>query len=219
LTDAASSSPPPADAAADLALARAAGAGDEASRRALARRLLERTRATVRYLVGDSPDAPDWVQLGLLEVLRSAHTFRGESRLETWADRIVVRTALRQIKQARKRPESPSAEIGQDNGVEPEAGASPGAPGSGLEPTHPGEALERQRVRRCLAALLQRLGPERRAVLVLHVVLGHSVPEIAAMTDTPEHTVWDRLKVGKRKLRRLILADDTLREWAGKGEP
>ena len=91
----------------DLALTRAAAQGNDAARRILARRLLERTRATIRYLVGDGPDAPDLVQSCMLEILRSTHTYRGEAKLETWADRVAVRTALRLLRQMRLRPELP----------------------------------------------------------------------------------------------------------------
>jgi RNA polymerase sigma-70 factor (ECF subfamily) len=199
VSDTATRARPCPDAAADQHLTRAAAGGDDSARRTLARRLLERTRVTVRYLLGDGPDAQDLVQICLIEVLRSAHTFRGESRLETWADRVVTRTALRELRRRRARPEALMGDVAE----------------ALVERHEPATDLDRNRVRTRMVCQLEKLSPERRTVLVLHVVLGHTVPEIARMIEASEHTVWDRLKKGKQKLRKLILADGILREWAG----
>jgi len=186
----------------DEELVRAATAGGQDARRALADRALDRIRTSVRYLCGDHPDSADFVQLCLVEVLRSVHTFRGDSRLETWVDRITVRTTLRHIKAGRK-----------DQARQRSQRAAP-------EPTlptpadDPERALTRARVQSRLAKVLQKLTPERRGALVLQIVYGYSVREISDLTDAPTETVRDRLKVGKKQLRRLVLTDDALREWA-----
>lgn len=184
----------------DLALIHAAAAGDEGARRHMAKRLLERIRVTVRYLAGDGPDAHDLVQCCLLEILRSIHTFRGEAKLETWADRVGVRTALRLLRQRRQRPEQPTEQVDVRDDRE--------------DAPDPGREMDLTRVRARLARLLEKIVPERRAVLVLHLVHGYTVPEIAELTDAKTHTVWDRLKVGRKQLRKLALREPLLREWA-----
>ena len=74
----------------DRALALAAAAHDAAARRRVVERLLDRVRTTVYYLAPAHPDADDMVQMALVEVLRGLGGFRGDARLETWADRINV---------------------------------------------------------------------------------------------------------------------------------
>ena len=182
----------------DVALARAAGAGDEESCHLVARRLFGRVRTTVRFLSGDSPDQLDLAQECLMEVLGALEGFRGESRLETWADRIVVRTALRLLRRERRRT-APLA---------PEAGDEAPDPGT------PELDLLRARIRARVAVLYQRLSPERRTVMVLQVVHGYTLPEIAALTDTGLETVRSRFKLARKQLRRLVAADPDLREWA-----
>ncbi|MCA9695062.1 MAG: hypothetical protein KC636_36115, partial [Myxococcales bacterium] len=62
------------------------------AREQLVRRLLSRVRRATRALLRDPADADDATQLCLIELLRSAASFRGEGSLEAWSDRIVVRT-------------------------------------------------------------------------------------------------------------------------------
>ena len=181
----------------DLVLARAAGAGDDEACRVVARRLFGRVRTTVRYLCGDSPDHLDLVQECLMEILGSIGCFRGESRLETWADRVVVRTALRLLRQERRR----TAELVPDAG-------------DAADPATPESGLLQARIRARVAALYQKLSPERRTVVVLQVVHGYTLPEIAALTDTGLETVRSRFKLARKQLRRLVAADPDLREWA-----
>lgn len=189
---------PRADRSSDVALAQAAGRSEEKAVRELAERLFDRTRVTVRYLCGNDRDADDLAQISLLEVLRSAGSFRGESSLERWADRITTRTSLRRLKRRRFREgivalsEDPSASI---------RGAAP-------------PEMERSLLRQRLATLLGTLSPERRAVVTLHWVLGYRVAEIAEMMETPVNTVRDRLRVAKRQLRSRIQKDPGLADWA-----
>lgn len=180
----------------DRQLAEAAGRREAWAEQHLARRLLERVRNTVYYLAAGDRDADDLVQLSLVEILRSASAFRGESALETWADRIVVRTALRQLRQRRRR-ESPVAleELPLADPFEPQA------------------HLRQRELQRRLAAHLEHLKPERRAVMVLHWVLGHTVEEVAALTDAPPNTVRKRLRVGKRQLRKRLRNDPVFLDW------
>jgi RNA polymerase sigma-70 factor (ECF subfamily) len=187
----------------DIALARAPEAGDLRLRRELVDRLLDRVRTTVRYLVAHDRDADDLVQLSLMEILRSVDSFRGESRIEAWADRITIRTSMRAL---RRRRLLERRVVLDDEGSAVEAVADE----VGQE-----QALVRLRMRRRLADLLQRLSPERRVVVLLRWVHGYSVKEIAALTGAPVNTVRDRLQVGKRQLRKLILTDPLLCEWAG----
>jgi len=150
--------PDASDPEADVALARAAstsGANAREARRQLVERLVDRVRTSVFYLV--SADCfDDVVQESLLAILDGLGGFRGEARLETWADRITVRTALRVQKEVRRRGHACS-----DSAVETLAG------GSHDDPEH---QLDARALREDLALRLQSLPSAQRQALVLHWV-------------------------------------------------
>jgi RNA polymerase sigma-70 factor (ECF subfamily) len=186
----------------DLELTQAASAGDERARYALIERLLGRIRSIVFYIAGGHADAEDWAQQSAIEILVSARSFRGESTLEAWAERITVRTAMREIKRARKR----------DNPLtsDPIALESPARGGE--------VRLEKRRISKRAAHLVGRLKPKHREAIVLHLVLGYTSAEISEMTDTHVETVRYRLKAGRKHLRAMIEEDPMLVDWLGRRE-
>jgi RNA polymerase sigma-70 factor (ECF subfamily) len=182
----------------DLALAEMAAAGDAGARRALLGRVLTRVRTTIRYVSGDDRDQDDLVQLALVQILSSARTFRGESTLAAWADRIAVRTALRQLARRRRKEQLVAFEEA------PEAG-----------PIDTGDEHARLAMRRRLAVHLGALSPERRTVVALRLVHGYGIDEIAAMTETGRNTVRDRLAHGRRELAKRLERDPAFGRWVG----
>lgn len=192
----------------DLALTRAAGQGDVRARQQLAERLFDRVRATVSYLAGGDPDKDDLVQLSLVEILRSAGSFRADGLLEGWADRITVRTSLRALKTRRRRDEVLHAVDDAEAAAERLGAESPGSRSPELE-----QEAQRRQLHQRLALLLGRLDPQRRAAVLLRWVHGYSVEEIAEITDARVNTVRGRLRRGKRQLRKLVLGDPVLRGW------
>jgi RNA polymerase sigma-70 factor (ECF subfamily) len=183
--------------AADCELARRAASGDASSRRAIAERLIDRVHTTLAYLAPTHPDRDDLVQRSLIEILKSVGSYRGDSALETWADKIVTRTAMRLIHQRARQAEIVALV------PDPEPTEAPdGAPEE--------DAASRSQMRLRLQALLSRLSPERRTAVVLRFVHGYSIAEIAESTGAPVNTVRDRLRVGKALLRKYILKDPVL---------
>lgn len=57
------------------------------------------------------------------------------------------------------------------------------------------EAREQQAM---VQEALLAMGPERRAVLVMHDIDGHAAPEIADALDVPTNTVYSRLRLARR---------------------
>ena len=182
----------------DRELAAAAAQGDRRAAHRLADRLFSRVRATVLYMAPGHRDADDMIQTALVEVLRAAEGYRGESGLERWADRVVARTVMRHIKKRRRRDQvvSLSEELDRRGVAERQE-----------------HATSRRQLKGRLAELLGKLSKKRRMVVVLHWVHGYSVPEIAEMVDAPVNTVRDRLRKGKRKLKKWVQADPVLRDW------
>lgn len=159
----------------------AAQAGDRAALEALLGELLPRMRNLVRYLIrGDEID--DIVQDALLAVVRGLAGYRGDGSLESWVDRIVARTTFASLRRRRDR------EATTDAYTEPES----------LGVAEPLD--ERYAARRRAVRLLDQLPEEQRHALVLHHMLGMTVPEIAEYLAAPVETVRSRLRLGRNRL-------------------
>ena len=168
----------------------AARAGDPDARAALIAELMPRARNLVRYLVRGDAESDDIVQDALVVVLERLHNYRGEGRFEHWADGVVMRVALHRMRRLRLRLRrfisSPPDELE-------------------LRAERASAALPLQRgyqERRQLVAALDRLPYKQRHALVLHYVLGMTVPEVAAELGVPRETLHSRLRVGLHSLRR-----------------
>jgi RNA polymerase sigma-70 factor (ECF subfamily) len=185
------------DPGSDRDLTTAVASGDLAARRRLVERLLDRTRRTIGYVVGADREADDMAQIALIQILRSAGTFRGDCSLEFWADRIAIRTAMRELRRRKRREQveagTPALQPDREPGADAEA--------------------DLNRLRTHLALMLGKLTPERRTAIVLHHVQGYTIAEIAELTGSKINTVRDRLRVGRSQLRKRMLADPKLRSW------
>jgi RNA polymerase sigma-70 factor (ECF subfamily) len=180
-----------------LPLVEAAAKGDRCAVEALLRALLPRVRNLIRYLVRGDQDVDDMAQDSLVAITRGLGSYRGEGRFESWVDRIVARTTFAAIRKRLPVETAPSDEVVEqrwDSHVD-----------------NPEEYLARRQVVR----LLDELPFKQRTVLVLHHVLGMSVPEVAAEVEAPEETVRSRLRLGMEQLRQRVEA----RETASAGGP
>ncbi|MET0595404.1 MAG: RNA polymerase sigma factor [Polyangiaceae bacterium] len=182
------SSPPAATSsqpAEDLQLMALAAAADPTAQRIIATRLMERVQRLSRSLLQNNADASDASQASLLEILKSAGTFRGESSLERWADRIVVRTALRSA--AKRRAEGTTMWDDVDMAVHGSSDPS---------------VIVRE--------YLDRLSEPARTVLVLRHGFEYSIEEIADLTGVSPNTVKDRLLRAREAIRRLVRREQLL---------
>lgn len=174
---------------ADLELMARVARKDPVAQRILVERVGGRVFNVARLLCGTSADADDAAQLALMEILKSAESFRVAHSLEAWADRITVRTTLRVKRRERERRSL------LERWLSP--GFFPwGAPGSA-------QARDSGGVER----FLDQLDPERRRAFVLHHALDYTIDEIAEATGAPPGTVKDRLVMARRTLRRFIERD------------
>jgi RNA polymerase sigma-70 factor (ECF subfamily) len=142
-------------------LARRAASGDRSAQRELFQQLKRRLHATLYRIMGSNEAMEDLLQDTFIEVFRSLPSYRGESQLGTWADRIAIRVAYRHIRHTRARKRS-------------------APPVAGLTLVGAGEAdmLHREGVRR-LYRVLSDMSPEYRTAFALFVVDGRSLREVA----------------------------------------
>lgn len=171
-----------------------AGSGEPEAQRVLVTRLMGRVNRLARALLRNRDDAFDASQASLLGILRSTHSFRGESSVESWADRIVVRTTLRLSRLNRR---TQAGELREDV---------------------PPSVLPRSEAHVSAAQYLARLPERQRAALLLRSGFGYSVEEISDLTQTPVNTVKDRLKRARHALRRELEFERHLPVYGARAE-
>ena len=162
-------------------------------------------RQMASLTAGRHGEFDDLVQLALEAVLKSRSSFEGRSALSTWVYGICYRTLLQHRRRYHRWLKRFSFA---------EAGSLP-------EPTDPSpdhlSALEsRERVAR-LRVALQALSPQKRTVIVLKDLEGHSVAEIAEIVGAGELTVRSRLRDARKALLRVLRNDPFFGEEANSG--
>ncbi|MBN2530418.1 MAG: sigma-70 family RNA polymerase sigma factor [Deltaproteobacteria bacterium] len=179
-----------------MKLAARVAAGDDAAAHLFLQQALPRVRKTVMFLCADHMEQEDVVQNTLVELVKAAGTFRGESRFSWWVDRITVHMASRVIskhirrRRIREQTWFPSARQGT------------------LE-----DEMDYRKMQRALSNVLEKIQLRDRTPLVLHHLYGYSVEEVAAMLDVGVHTVRSRLRTGMKKMKQLVLHDEMLSDW------
>ena len=175
---------------ADVELALAVASGDRSAAEKLARRVLPFVRRVSRALLSDRAEADDASQVALLEVLRAAGSYRGAGALEAWTRRIASRVVIRHMRRHRDHDPEPAApEVANEIADEPAA------------------QLALEELPRPLEVYLAELPEVQRTALVLRHALGHTVPEIAELTDAPIPTVKSRIKKAHQEIRRMVRRD------------
>jgi RNA polymerase sigma-70 factor, ECF subfamily len=172
----------------DRALVEGLCRGERDAQRELYQRHGARVYRLCLRLLGSAPDAEDLTQEVFLKLFERARAFDGRARFTTWIHRLTVNTCLHRIEKEDLRRARPL----------PAEGEEPADPGAA-----PGDALDRSEERGALQALLARLAPEQRAVLVLREVEELSYREIAEALSIPVGTVMSRLSRARERLARL----------------
>jgi len=135
-------------------------------------------------MLGSFEEAEDVVQEVLLRAWRSRDTYAGDAPLAHWLMRIATNACLNALTRGRPRTlpqldRDPGAPLVED---EHAAWVTP-APDARLFPDPARAAEAREQVALAFIALLQRLPPKQRAVLLLKDVVGWSAEEIASVLD------------------------------------
>jgi RNA polymerase sigma-70 factor (ECF subfamily) len=184
-------------------------AGDERAGAALLGELLPRVRNLTRTFLGSDAEVDDVAQQVLIQVVQSMATFRAEGSLQSWVNRITVRTALTHARKRRARAarDLPLADLPW--GGEAISEGSTAERGAGWDAYHQ---------RRLAVKMLDRLPVEQRSVIVMHHMLGLSVQEIAEEETISFETVRSRLRLGMSKLREWALGEASSSQRASAGK-
>lgn len=169
-------------------LAALAADGDARATEKLFDALLPRVRNLARYLVRNDQEVDDLAQDALVALYRGLASYRGEGSFRAWADRVTARRIFRSLKERRSR-----ATISLESSPEPRV--------------EPHFEMPAYAWRRTLVTCLDRLSLEQRQAVVMHFVVGMTVPEVASEVGTPVETARSRIRLGMAKLKTLFAED------------
>ena len=167
----------------DHALLVAVGAGD---RRALEELYLSYHRRLARFLSRFTPryeNIEEIINDTFMVVWQNAKDFRNASQVSTWIIGIAYRTALKSFRRQKNHTGARSLEDYPEQTVDPTFDAE---------------------VNDWLKHGMSRLPIEQRLTLELAYHMGHSLEEIAAITDCPVGTVKARMFHAREKLRQYL---------------
>jgi RNA polymerase sigma-70 factor, ECF subfamily len=167
----------------DGALLVAIAAGD---RRALEELYLSYHRRLARFLSRFTPryeNVEEIINDTFMVVWQSAKDFRNASQVSTWIIGIAYRTALKSFRRQKNHVGARSLEDYPEQTVDPTVDAE---------------------VHDWLQHGLNRLPVEQRLTLELAYHMGHSLEEIAAITECPVGTVKARMFHAREKLRQYL---------------
>lgn len=173
----------------DTELVSAAADGDASAFHTLVDRHAHHLFRLASMLSRTAADAEDIVQETFAGAFVAIGRFNGRSSVKTWLSRILTRQAARAWNKSRRS----RAAVTLDGETEI------GAPS--LSTASTATAVDRKID---LAAMLQKLSPEHRQVLVLREMEGLSYIEIAEHLGVPQGTVESRLHRARADLRRHL---------------
>ncbi len=166
-------------------------AGDRTAFESLVRRHEARVFRLLVRMLGSREEAEDVAQETFLNLHRSGHRFRGESRFSTFVYRVAANAAL-------NRRRSLGRHQAREGALAREAHALP------ERPADPEAAAVSGELRAELELALRELAPALRLPVLLCDVEGLGYPEIARILELPEGTVKSRIHRGRRWLRERL---------------
>ncbi|MDB5291372.1 MAG: rpoE [Phycisphaerales bacterium] len=175
----------------DIELARRAADGDAGAFHALMDRHAQDLFRLARSLSKTTQDAEDIVQEVFVAAYRGIGKFNGNASLRTWLSGILVRQAAKSWHKNRHS----RAAVALDAVGESHRDGRRNAVSSGAA------AVD---YRLDLTAVLPKLAPEHREVLVLREVQGLSYAQIGQTLKIPQGTVESRIHRARNELRELL---------------
>ena len=174
-------------------LIRAGQRGDQQAVEMLFRRYQRPLFQTALRVLGNTEDAEDALQDGLLSAYRNLKRFEGRSQFSTWLTRIVINAALMRRRSAKARPavsldeppreeELPAAERFADDGPTPE------------------QVFANTEFREMISENLDQLSPLLRTAFILREMQGFSTGEAAKKLGVTENTLKARLWRARHQL-------------------
>jgi RNA polymerase sigma-70 factor (ECF subfamily) len=161
--------------------------------------IYERMKARMLGMFGQRPWVQDVIQTAFESFLRKEHTFRGEGRIEAFADAIVLNAARDHMR--RQKRSSFFLSLFAEHDEWPPLTRTPEA-----------ETADRDRIRR-LQTILESLGPRYRLPYLLYYVENMPLAEIARVEGVSEEGIRKRITRARARIHSLARKDPVLAEW------
>jgi RNA polymerase sigma-70 factor (ECF subfamily) len=180
----------------DTQLLAAIRASDEEAASVLYDRLQPGIERTVRRLLGPGDDdREDCVQSAFVEIVRSVDSYRGESSLEHWAQRITAHVVYKHIR--RRRLERATFDRGAHISDRP-------------APMSSGRRILAHDLARRVFERIATITPDKAYAFLLHDVLGFDLRELAEITSVSVAAAQQRLVRGRREVQARLAEDAEL---------
>ena len=170
--------------------------GDEASFKYLVENYKDRIFNTAIGIVQNAEDAEDVAQEVFIQVYRSIHSFKGESKLSTWMYRIATTRSLDLLRSRKSKKRF---------------GFMQRLFGEGSEPlyeipdfNHPGVAMDRKETAAKLFKAIAQLPENQKAAFTLHKLEDLSYQEISEVMQTSVPAVESLMHRAKQNLKKIL---------------
>jgi RNA polymerase sigma-70 factor, ECF subfamily len=174
-------------------LIRAGQKGDSQAVEMLFRRYQRPLLQTALRVLGNTEDAEDALQDGLLSAYRNMKRFEGRSQFSTWLTRIVINAALMRRRSAKARPAISLDEPPREDEL-------PITERFAAEGPDPEQVFAGTELREMISENLDELSPLLRTAFVLREVEGYSTGEAAKKLGVTENTLKARLWRARHQL-------------------
>ena len=174
-----------------------AKAGDDEAFAQLMRDNERRIYNLTLRMTGNPEDAMDLAQETFLNAWRGLKFFKGDSAFSTWVYRLASNACIDHLRRQKRRQD-----ISAPMPVNEEDDSVPDIPDERFQPE---QELERQELRRAVAAGLDQLSDEHRQVLVMREINGLSYQEIGDILDLETGTVKSRIARARNSLRKILV--------------
>lgn len=148
-------------------------------------------------IMGNTHDAEDALQDGLLSAFRNLKSFEGRSQFSTWLTRVVINAALMRRRGQAVRPGASAVEQVNTNEITI-------AERLVSKTLNPEQLLRRSEIRGILKDHLEELAPVLRTAFVLRKIREYSTSETAKMLRVSEQTLKGRLWRARRELAKRV---------------
>ena len=181
----------------EMALVRAAKAGDLSAFEQLVKRYDRNIFRIAQHITHNREDAEDVVQDAFLKAFQNLESFQEQSKFYTWLVRIAVNEALMRLRRNR-----PGRTVSLDQDIETDEDVIPREVADWAP--NPAQLYDQGELREILQKTIQGLPPGFRTVFVLRDVEGLSTEETAEALDLSIPAVKSRLLRARLQLRERL---------------
>jgi RNA polymerase sigma-70 factor, ECF subfamily len=183
----------------DRELVRASRHGDKEAFRELVERYQRKIVSVAMGMVHNREDAMEIAQETFVKAYENLGNFKGDSSFYTWLYRIVVNLAIDFQRRERRRPTVAIEDQGGGN-----AGEGYEIPLKEERLADPFEQTQSREIGERVAAAVNELTPDHKAVILLREVEGLSYEEISRVMQCSKGTVMSRLHYARKKLQKKL---------------